>query len=101
LSQRDDLRLVASDDALAFVRERGGRLYVWTKRHRCCGGALTLVESSTEPRRGREFKRLAVAGLEVYVPTTMHELPSELHLTLRRFPTARVRAFWNGCAWVS
>jgi len=102
-SQTDDdqVRLVASRDALEFVRVRGGRLYVWTRTHRCCHGALTVVESATEPPREKGFRRVADDGVEVYVPTALHRLPSELHLVLRRFPRRHVRAYWNGCAWVA
>jgi len=95
-----EVRLVASPKALGFVRDRGGRLYVWTRTHRCCHGALTLVESATEPPRDEGFRLVASDGVDVFVPTALHQLPAELHLELRRFPRRHVEAYWNGCAWV-
>ena len=34
------------------MRERGGRLYVWTSAHRCCTGPLVLLETGSEPPKG-------------------------------------------------
>jgi hypothetical protein len=96
-----EVRLVATDEALEFLRERGGQLYVWTRTHRCCHGGLTVVESATEPPGEAGFRRVASDGVDVYVPDALHRLPSELHLTLHRFPRRHVRAYWNGCAWVA
>src|SRR6266571_9329925 len=94
------VRLVATEEALEFVRMRGGRIYVWTKQHGCCHSGLTLVEASTEPPGDRGFRPVAREGIEVYVPEALHELPSELHLAVRRFPRRKVEAYWNGCASV-
>lgn len=90
---------MASPEAARFVAEGGGRLYVWPKRARCCGGVTTLATSSTRPE-GRGFRPLLADGeIEVLVPDGLARLPDELHLELRRFPR-RVEAYWDGCAWV-
>lgn len=94
------MRVVASEVALQFVRERGGRLYVWTTTSRCCHGGLTLLRASTEPTPGREFRRAASDQLDVFLPTQIKQLPEELHLDLHRFPRSHVEAYWDGCAWV-
>ncbi len=94
------MRIVASDAAVEHVRERGGRLYVWKCSTRCCRGRFDWLESSTEPKSGSEFRLAAANGLEVHVPTTLRELPDELHVELKRFPRRRVEAYWNGCAWL-
>lgn len=94
------MRLVVSEPAAELIAERGGRLYVWVKRSRCCGGLKTLVTSSELPVQ-REFRSVAHTGdVELFVPARLTELPDELHLDLRRFPR-RVEAAWNGCAWVA
>ena len=93
------MRVVVSDPAVDLIAARGGRLYVWLKKGRCCG-ALTTLATSSEPPGGKEFS-LAAADerLELYVPAGLAGLPEELHLDVRRFPR-RVEAYWNGCAWV-
>ena len=32
------MRLVASDSSVEFIETHGGRLYIWMKKNRCCGG---------------------------------------------------------------
>ena len=46
------MRIRATDDVAAAVRERGGRLYVWTSAHRCCSGPLVRLEAGAEPPKG-------------------------------------------------
>ena len=43
------MRIRATEGVAAAVRERGGRLYVWTSAHRCCTGPLVLLETGAEP----------------------------------------------------
>ena len=94
-----ELRVVASPAAARLIEESGGRLYVWTKRARCCG-AVTRLGSGAEPPDGRAFRRVdAGSAFDVYVPEALARLPDELHVEARRFPS-RVEAYWNGCAWV-
>jgi hypothetical protein len=93
------VRVVASDPAAELIRERGGRLYVWLKRGRCCGSVTTLA-ASTEPPAGKEFRRVDNGeDFVLYLPSALPRLPEELHLGVRRFPR-RVEAYWDGCAWV-
>ena len=70
--QRDmPTELVASARTIDAIRECGGALYVRPRKARCCGGAITL-EAATEPQ--------------------------SLHIEISR--RGRIRAFWNGLAWV-
>ena len=92
------MRVVASSEAVAFVRERGGRLFLWPRSARCCRSVLWL-ESSTEPHHDREFRRVPADGFELYVPAHMRE-PEELEIALRRFPRRHVEGYWDGCAWI-
>ncbi len=48
-----DMRIRATDEVAAAVRERGGRLYVWTSAHRCCTGPLVLLETGGRAAGGR------------------------------------------------
>ena len=92
------MRVVASAEAVAFVRERGGRLFMWPQSRLYCG-TVTRLESSTEPKEDREFHRVPVDGFELYLPVHMRE-PEELEIGLRRFPRRHVQGYWNGCVWV-
>jgi hypothetical protein len=92
--------VVAPDGAVDLIRERGGRLYVWTKRTRCCGGGFSTLDAATEAPPRIQFQRVDEdAGFELFVPVTLGRLPDELHLEARRFPR-RIEAYWNGCAWI-
>jgi hypothetical protein len=92
--------LVAPDSAVDLIRERGGRLYVWTKRHRCCGGGFSTLGAATEAPARKQFQRVDEdVGFELFVPVTLRRLPDELHVEARRFPR-RIEAYWNGCAWI-
>jgi hypothetical protein len=93
------MRLVATDSAVDFIQERGGRLYIWMKRNRCCGGGYTLGATTAAPPK-TEFRRLnGTVGFELYVPAALGRLPDELHFQVGRFPR-RIEAYWNGCAWI-
>ncbi len=95
------MRLVVSDAAETLIEQRGGRLYVWLKQGRCCGGHTTMLETSSEQPPRQEFRRVAdVERFELFLPVQLKRLPDELHLEQRRFPQ-RVEAYWNGCAWVA
>ena len=92
------MRVVASPEAVAFVRERGGRLFLWPQRSACCR-SVTWLDSSTEPDPDREFRRVLTHGFELYVPTHMRE-PEELEIGLRRFPRRHIEGYWDGCVWI-
>lgn len=95
------MRVVASEEAVAFVRERGGRLFLWPTWTRCCRSLGTWrLESSTEPKDDRTFRRVPADGFELYVPANMTREPEELEIELRRFPRRHVAGYWNGLAWI-
>lgn len=87
--------LVASAGVIDAIRERGGALYVWPRKARCCGGTITL-EAATGPP-DKLFRRVEAADIDVFVPVGMAE-PETLHVEISR--RGRIRAFWNGLAWV-
>ena len=95
------MRIRTTDEVAAAVRERGGRLYVWTSAHRCCTGPLVLLETGSEPPKGkaREFRAHDVGGYEVLLDMGGQRLPDELVLELRG-RRRKVVAFWNDQAWV-
>ena len=95
------MRVVASERAVGFIGEHGGRLYVWVNRSRCCGGLRTLRTAFHAPAT-MEFRREGDdvgVGFDVYLPAGLACLPAELHVDLHRFPL-RVAAYWDGCVWI-
>ena len=87
--------LVASAGVIDAIRERGGALYVWPRKARCCGGTITL-EAATEPP-DKVFRRVEAEGIDLFVAAGMMA-PESLHVEISR--RGRIRAFWNGLAWV-
>ncbi len=87
--------LVAAGRVIDAIRERGGALYVWPRKARCCGGAITLEAATAPP--DKVFRRIDVDQIELFVPIGM-AAPSSLHVEISR--RGRIRAFWNGLAWV-
>ena len=72
------MRVDASPEAVAFVRERGGRLFLWPYRAGCCGGFGMRLRSSTEPVPDREFRRVPTDGFELYLPAQLRREPDKL-----------------------
>jgi hypothetical protein len=92
------MRVEASPEAIELVQEQGGKLYVWAKRARCCGGSLTFLETSSEPRE-RPFRRVEAAGIELYLDERLGE-PEELVVEAKGLRRKHVHAYWNGCGYV-
>ena len=101
-SARSAPTIVAGAEVRAFVARHGGRLYVWTVDHRCCGArSLTLLEAAVTrpPDWSPAIGPLDAAGFELYFDTGAHGRPQELVLELTRRGRG-VRAFWNNCAYL-
>jgi hypothetical protein len=88
----------ASSEAIEFVQEQGGKLYVWAKRARCCHGSLTFLETSSEPGE-RPFRRVDADGIELYLDARLGE-PEELVIEAKGRRRKHVHAYWDGCAYV-
>src|SRR6266576_3621563 len=79
------MKVMAPPEAQAFVRERGGHLYVWTDRTRCCGGAMTLLQTSLDPpEHSGDFHEFVSEGFKLHFGSGRRPLPDELPL-LERF----------------
>jgi hypothetical protein len=91
------VRLVVGSNVREHVDERGGAVYIWPKGTRCCRGRTFVLESATEPP-DRDFELVhAAGGFQVFATPGLVE-PDELHLELGR--RGKLRAYWNGQAWV-
>jgi hypothetical protein len=93
------MRVIASPDAVAFVRDRGGRVFVWTlpMEGPIGGSAVFALEASTESAGPeRDFVRLAGGDFDVLIDTGARSLPDELHFAVKGWRRKRIRAYWNG-----
>ena len=95
------MRILASDQVRTFVRERGGRLYVWTTSHRCCGGSLTFLAADTvrPPRWRQRCDPIDAGGFDLCLDAGARRAPHELVLEVHG-RKQKIRAFWNGCAFI-
>ena len=89
------MKIVAEDSVVEEIRRRGGAVYVWPNKN-CCSGIFTLDASLVAPER--DVSLVANEPLQVFAPPGMR-LPRELHLELGR--KSRVRAYWDGLAWIA
>jgi hypothetical protein len=103
-SQRNDgspPRLVVNPQARAVIRRSGGMLFVWPVRHvgpRC---VLTLLRASVDPPDSAlEFARFELSDLLLFLGPTL-PLPRELWVEACGRWTSRLRAYWNGLAYVA
>jgi hypothetical protein len=95
------MKIAATDGVKDLVRERGGRLYVWTSAHRCCSGTLTLLEAGTEspPGAERRFREIDAGAFHLMLDLGARPAPEELVPELRG-RRKKIAAVWNAQAWV-
>ena len=86
-----------SVDAALFVRDHGGKLFVWTQRQVCCKGRVSSrTQVSFEEPGHRSFVRVfSSEQIELYLAEGL--TPAEVTVALTTFPRRRVVAFWPGC----
>jgi hypothetical protein len=91
------MRLVATPEAIRYVRAHGGALFVWAVTMAYGYHDVFALEASTEsPGPARPFRRIEAEGFELMLDTEGRELPDELHLQMRGHWRRTIRAYWNG-----
>lgn len=91
------MKVVASPEAIAFVAERGGRVFVWAVPMDTPTGPVFALEASTEsPGADREFRRLAGEDFDLLIDVGERPLPDELHFAIKGWRRRGIRAYWNG-----
>ena len=91
-----DVLVNVTAEAREYIDAHGGALYVNTRRVRCCGGGLTVLDAVTTPPDDVTEYQPAGAGIW-YRPSAAGE-PRELVVELRGM-RRRPAAFWDGCAF--
>ena len=93
------MNVLAGAGVAELIATRGGKLFVWPDRQRCCQG-VAYLKTSTDPVAGR-FRRVTTgAGFELWFDPGALAPPAELHLEIRGWWAKRVDAYWNGCIFV-
>ncbi len=91
------MQLVATPEAIEYVRTHGGALFVWAVTMAYGYHEVFALEASTEsPGPDRRFRRIEAQDIAVMLDTDGRELPEELHLRMRGRWRRRIRAYWNG-----
>lgn len=95
------MKVLASPDALSYVRERGGTLFVWVDCLSCQGTVNFLQVSTESPGPERRFRRMAGGDFDIFIDPAGLKLPEELQLELRGWRRKHLRAAWNGATFAS
>lgn len=99
--QRDTMQVLASPEAVAYVRERGGSLFVWVEPLDTQGRVSYLDASTESPGADRSFTRLTGGDFDLFLDTGGLSLPERIELELRGWRRKRLRASWNGATFPS
>jgi hypothetical protein len=88
-----------SADAADFIRERGGRVWVWAARPRvCCAGSPAWMRAATEPPAGvTGFSPASAAGVQVLFRGLTGRQPRILEIAMHGRRRPAVEAYWDGC----
>ena len=86
-----------SVEAALFVRDHGGKLFIWTQRQVCCKGRTSSrTQTSFEATPHRSFVRVfSWEQVELYLAAGL--APAEITVAVSSFPRRRVIAFWPNC----
>ena len=94
------MRIVTSPEARSRIRENGGLLFVRLSRLSSVRGAIrTLLTSTEPPPDALDYQRFETKGFLLFLEPGVRP-PRELHVDVVGHFRRRVRAFWNGCAYV-
>jgi hypothetical protein len=93
----EDVRVIASPEAVEFIRDRGGQLFVWpvTMEYGYGRDVFVLEASTDSPGAERPFRRFAGTDFDVLLDTGEREPPEELHVDVKGWRRRTVRAYWN------
>jgi len=93
----DTVDIVATPDAVEFVRSHGGALFVWTVTMEYGYHPVFVAEAALEsPGPERDFLRFEGQGIELFLDAGAHDPPDSLHLDVTGVLRKRIRASWNG-----
>lgn len=88
-----------SGEAADFIRQRGGRLWIWAAHARtCCAGAPAWMHAATEPPAGLTgFRSVTADGVQLCFRGIGDQQPETLEVGLHGRRRPSVEAYWDGC----
>jgi hypothetical protein len=103
----DGVRVEMSPEAEEFVREQGGRLWIWVARPwACCWGTPAYMHAATTaPKDAADFSPVRFgsvrfdSGLDVWFRAPAGREPDVLEIGMRGKRHPRVEAYWDGCVY--
>jgi hypothetical protein len=99
-AERVVVNIVATPEARSRIRESGGLLFVRLSPPRSVRGAMRSVLLTTDPPPDAlDYQRFETKGFLLFLEPGLRP-PRELHVHVVGWLRRRVRAFWNGCAFV-
>jgi hypothetical protein len=94
------MRIFATPEARSRIRDDGGLLFVRISPLASVRGAMRHILVSTEPPPDAlDYQRYETKGFLLFLQPGLGP-PRELHVQMVGWFSRRVRAFWNGCAFV-
>jgi hypothetical protein len=91
------VRIEATRDAVAWVRDRGGVLYVWAVTMEYGYHPVFVLEASVDPPGPiGDFQRFEGEGIDLLLDVGGRELPDSVQLDVSGVFRKRIRAAWNG-----
>jgi len=94
------MHIVSTPEARSMILDGGGLLFVRMSRVASVRGAIrTLLTSTEPPPDALDYQRFETKGFLLFLEPGLRP-PRELHVATVGWFRRRVRAFWNGCAFV-
>jgi hypothetical protein len=95
------VRIVASPEAIASIRERGGLLFVRPVSYRGPRLVLTLLKASLDPPDDAfDYCRFDHGQFLLFLHPFLRSAPEELWVEVRERGAPEPRVYWNGVAFV-
>jgi hypothetical protein len=92
--------VVITEKARDYIRAHGGTAFVRSHPHRCCTGALTLLDVTMTPAGdASDYELFDAGGVGVRFCGGTDGRPEQLTIDMRGVLTRRPVAFWDGCAY--
>jgi hypothetical protein len=92
------MRVEVSPEAMAFVKLRGGRVWVWAARPAmCCAGTPSFMHAATQPPRNPSGFHRVPAPVDLWFRSAGGLLPAVLEVGLRGRRRPHLEAYWDGC----
>jgi hypothetical protein len=100
LTWEEAMRADVSAEAVEFVRDHGGRLWIWAAHPKvCCWGTPAYMHAATEPPELSGFCAVpsAEGDLQIWFRAPAGRFPDVLEIGMRGRRRPRVEAYWDGC----